>query len=60
MKLKPSCGRRRVDSLSEGNKADTQCGHLVECHYQVPQVSTQTIQTPADKDVEASSAGISD
>ena len=58
VQLQPPCGRRAIYSLVERHEGHTQRVHLIEQGDEVPQASTQAVQTPADDHIDPPAADI--
>ena len=49
---------RRVNALGEGDERDAERLEILEQRYQVPQVPSEAVQTPYNKNVEPAASGI--
>ena len=58
MQLQPPCWRRAIDSLIERHKSHAQRVHLIKQGHEVAQASTQSVQPPADDDIDPPAADI--
>jgi hypothetical protein len=60
VKLEPAGGCLRVDPFAQAREADTDGAQFIDERHEVPQVSAQAIEPPADEQVESSPLGVAD
>jgi hypothetical protein len=58
VKLQTPCWRAGVDALPEADERDPERREFIERENQVPQVATETIQSPHNQDIQPAASGV--